>query len=34
MAESAKTFTHAVTARKYINLYERMLERPLVSRFS
>ena len=31
MQESARTFTHAVTARHYIELYERMLQRPLVS---
>jgi hypothetical protein len=30
MKESAETFTHANTARKYIALYERMLERPLI----
>ena len=31
MQESAGTFNHAVTARRYIELYERMLQRPLVS---
>ncbi|MBW1864274.1 MAG: glycogen/starch synthase [Deltaproteobacteria bacterium] len=31
MQESAGTFTHAVTARRYIELYERMLQRPLVT---
>jgi starch synthase len=31
MQESARTFTHAVTARRYIELYERMLQRPLVT---
>jgi starch synthase len=31
MQESAGTFTHAVTARRYIELYERMLQRPLIS---
>jgi starch synthase/alpha-amylase len=31
MRESAETFTHAVTARRYIELYERMLQRPLIS---
>ena len=31
MQESAETFTHAVTARHYIELYERMLQRPLVT---
>ncbi len=30
MKESAATFTHANTARQYIALYERMLERPLI----
>jgi starch synthase/alpha-amylase len=30
MKESAETFTHARTAREYITLYERMLERPLI----
>jgi starch synthase/alpha-amylase len=30
MKESAKTFTHANTARQYIALYEKMLERPLI----
>ena len=30
MKESAETFTHANTARQYIALYERMLERPLI----
>ena len=30
MKESAKTFTHAHTARQYIALYERMLKRPLI----
>jgi starch synthase/alpha-amylase len=31
MKESAVTFTHANTARKYIALYEKMLQRPLVA---
>lgn len=31
MRASAERFTHANTAREYINLYERMLERPLVA---
>jgi len=31
MQDSAVTFTHAVTARRYIELYERMLKRPLIS---
>jgi glycogen synthase len=30
MRESAQRFTHAVTATHYVNLYEKMLERPLV----
>ena len=30
MRESAARFTHAVTAGQYIDLYERMLERPLI----
>jgi starch synthase/alpha-amylase len=30
MTESAKTFTHEQTARQYIELYEKMLQRPLV----
>ena len=30
MKESADTFTHANTARRYIELYEKMLKRPLV----
>lgn len=31
MQESNATFNHAVTARQYIELYERMLKRPLVA---
>ncbi len=31
MRESARRFTHSVTARQYIDLYERMLQRPLVN---
>jgi len=31
MRESAERFTHANTAREYIDIYERMLERPLVA---
>ncbi len=31
MKESTATFNHAVTAKKYIDLYERMLQRPFVS---
>jgi starch synthase/alpha-amylase len=30
MTESAATFTHAETARQYIELYEKMLKRPLI----
>jgi starch synthase/alpha-amylase len=30
MIESAAAFTHANTARQYIELYEKMLKRPLV----
>jgi starch synthase len=30
MNESAATFTHANTARQYIELYEKMLQRPLI----
>ena len=30
MMQSAATFNHAVTARRYIDLYEKMLKRPLV----
>jgi hypothetical protein len=30
MQESARTFTHAVTAQQYIALYEKMLQRPLL----
>jgi starch synthase len=30
MAESAAEFTHAATARRYIELYEKMLKRPLI----
>ncbi len=31
MQESAETFNHDVTARQYIKLYEKMLERPLIA---
>jgi starch synthase len=31
MQESAASFNHANTARQYIDLYEKMLERPLIS---
>jgi len=30
MNESISTFNHSVTAKKYINLYEKMLKRPLI----
>jgi starch synthase/alpha-amylase len=32
MTESSATFTHDVTARRYIGLYEKMLDRPLIPR--
>jgi starch synthase len=32
MTESAMTFNHQVTAKQYIDLYERMLQRPLINR--
>ncbi len=31
MRQSAETFSHETTAREYISLYEKMLQRPLVS---
>ena len=31
MKESAGTFNHTVTAKNYIDLYEKMLKRPLVN---
>ncbi|MBU4258411.1 MAG: glycogen/starch synthase [Proteobacteria bacterium] len=31
MTESVASFNHSVTARKYIDLYEKMLERPLIT---
>lgn len=31
MRQSVKTFTHAVTAKQYIDLYEKMLQRPLIN---
>ena len=31
MTESTAAFNHAVTARQYIDLYEKMLERPLIN---
>jgi hypothetical protein len=30
MTESVAGFTHAATARQYIKLYEKMLQRPLI----
>jgi len=33
MSESAATFTHSVTAKRYFELYERMLKRPLINAF-
>jgi starch synthase len=32
MTESAATFNHDVTAQQYIELYEKMLQRPLIVR--
>ena len=31
MKESLQNFNHSVTAHRYINLYEKMLKRPLVN---
>ena len=31
MREGMATFNHSVTARRYMDLYERMLERPLIN---
>jgi starch synthase/alpha-amylase len=31
MQQSMASFNHANTARQYINLYEKMLERPLIN---
>ena len=31
MQQSLQTFTHAATARQYIDLYEKMLQRPLIT---
>jgi len=33
MEESAERFNHEVAARQYIDLYEKMLERPLISTY-
>lgn len=33
MSESAATFSHSVTAKQYVDLYERMLKRPLINSF-
>jgi len=30
MQQSAERFTHEATARQYIDLYEKMLDRPLI----
>jgi hypothetical protein len=30
MVQSATAFNHAVTAQNYIDLYEKMLQRPLI----
>ncbi len=32
MTESAATFNHQITAKQYIGLYEKMLQRPLINR--
>jgi hypothetical protein len=34
MLESARTFNHEVCARNYIELYERMIRRPVVRIFN
>ncbi len=34
MKESAETFTHAQSARQYIALYEKMLQRPLINPYA
>ena len=34
MEHAARTFTHEVTARHYIRLYEEMLQRPLINTYS
>jgi len=34
MRESRQRFNHDVTAKAYIDIYERMLQRPLVAQFS
>ncbi len=34
MKESLETFTYAVTARQYIDLYEKMLQRPLITTYA
>jgi len=31
MAQSSENFNHATTARHYIDLYEKMLQRPLIN---
>ncbi|MBT3260498.1 MAG: glycogen synthase, partial [Deltaproteobacteria bacterium] len=31
MRESKAAFNHSVTARRYMDLYEKMLERPLIN---
>jgi len=31
MTESKAAFNHAVTARQYVDLYEKMLKRPLIN---
>ncbi len=34
MRQSAESFTHSVTARQYIALYEKMLQRPLITEYT
>ncbi len=33
MDEATKTFNHSVTAQAYIDIYEKMLQRPLLKSF-
>jgi len=34
MAEAAGTFNHEVTARQYIDLYQKLLRRPVICRMT
>jgi glycogen synthase len=34
MQDAAQRFTHSVTAQGYIDIYEAMLQRPLINKFS